>query len=184
MFLAGFNVPDLDVLELAHIVDDPGLAERLEGAYGRGVRVFALQITDRFSIFRALEEPPTKALAELRAFFSPSMSAASATGSVRANHGDPQGQTQLLRLLRMTQGNNVSEVAAVLLGGVPIEDRQVLQIAGLVDQTLGSKLVRAYRLHFPVVALTSRERDAIRAALETAPGLHYLRDALAAEEAT
>ena len=67
MYLAGFNVPDPDVLELARIVDDPSLAERLEGAYSRSVRVFALEITDRLSILRALEEPPTKALAELRA---------------------------------------------------------------------------------------------------------------------
>jgi hypothetical protein len=86
-------------------------------------------------------------------------------------------------LLAASLGNNVSEVAAVLLSGVPIEDRQVLQIAGLVDATLGSKLVTAYRLHFPVVALNVREREAILAALDTAPALGDLRDALVANDA-
>ena len=38
------------------------------------------------------------------------------------------------------------------LSGVAIDDRQVLQIAGLVERTLGSKLVTAYRLRWPVVA--------------------------------
>ena len=76
------------------------------------------------------------------------------------------------------------EVAAVLLGGVPVDERRLLQIAGLVDSTLGSKLVRAYRFRFPVVALNHRDREAILAALETAPALRDLRDALAAEEAT
>ena len=71
----------------------------------------------------------------------------------------------------------------MLLSGVPVEDRQVLQIAGLVDATLGSKLVTAYRLHFPVVALNHRERDAILDALDTAPALRDLRDALAASDA-
>jgi hypothetical protein len=86
-------------------------------------------------------------------------------------------------LLAVTPGKSDSEVAAVLLGGVPVEDRQVLRIAGLVDPNLGSKLVTAYRLHFPVVALNYREREAILAALETAPALGDLRDALAAKDA-
>jgi hypothetical protein len=80
-------------------------------------------------------------------------------------------------------GNNASEVAAVLLSGVQVEERQVLQIAGLVDATLGSKLVRAYRLRFPVVALTYREREAILAALDASPALRDLRDALLATDA-
>jgi hypothetical protein len=71
----------------------------------------------------------------------------------------------------------------MLLGGVPVEDRQVLRIAGFVDPTLGSKLVTAFRLHFPVVALSYREREAILAALETAPALRDLRDALAGKDA-
>jgi hypothetical protein len=69
----------------------------------------------------------------------------------------------------------------VLLGCVPVEDRQVLQIAGLVDPTLGTKLVTAYRLRFPLVALTDREREAIVAALESAPALRDLHDALAVD---
>ena len=71
------------------------------------------------------------------------------------------------------------EVAAVLVNGVSIEDRLVLQLAGLVGQRLGSKLVTAYRLRSPVVSLTSGERDEILAALESAPaGLAELRGGL------
>ena len=65
-FIAGYAVPDTDLLELARVVNDRDLAERLEGAYGRGVRVFGLQIAEREHVLWALDEPPTKALAELR----------------------------------------------------------------------------------------------------------------------
>jgi hypothetical protein len=67
VFLAGFNVPDSDILQLARLVNDPHLAERLESAYGRQVRVFALDIPEREAMIWALDDPPTKALAELRA---------------------------------------------------------------------------------------------------------------------
>lgn len=72
----------------------------------------------------------------------------------------------------------------MLLSGVQVEDRRVLQIAGLpgLDSTLASKLVRAYRLRIPVVALNRREREAISAALETTPALRDLYDALAAAD--
>jgi hypothetical protein len=59
--------------------------------------------------------------------------------------------------------------SAVLLSGVPIEDRVVLQLAGLVEPPLGSKLVTAYRLPSSVLVPTSREREAILTALEDAP---------------
>jgi len=39
----------------------------LETVYGRGARILALEIQERESILRALDDPPTKALAELRA---------------------------------------------------------------------------------------------------------------------
>lgn len=81
MFIAGYPVPGPDVLELARLVNDPDLAERLESAYGRQVRVFALDIPEREAMIWALNDPPTKALAELRAVLSRSTSAASETGS-------------------------------------------------------------------------------------------------------
>jgi len=60
-------------------------------------------------------------------------------------------------------------VTAVLLSGVAIDDRLVLQIASRVDAVLGSKLVTAYRLRRGEVALTVVEREAILAALEDGP---------------
>ena len=67
MYLAGLPIPGTDVLELARLIDDQALAERLEAAYGNGARILALEIQERESIVRALDDPPTKALAELRA---------------------------------------------------------------------------------------------------------------------
>lgn len=56
-----------DLLELARLVDNPELADRLQRAYGRGARILALEIADREMILRALEDgPATTALAELR----------------------------------------------------------------------------------------------------------------------
>ena len=49
-----------------HLIDDQALAEKLE-TYVRGARILALQIQERESILRALDDPPTKALVELRA---------------------------------------------------------------------------------------------------------------------
>lgn len=67
MHLAGLPVPPADVLELARLVDDPRLAEKPETAYGKGARILALDVPERETIVWALEDPPTKALAELRA---------------------------------------------------------------------------------------------------------------------
>jgi hypothetical protein len=47
---------------LARLVDDPDLADRLEGAYGRGARILALEIADRETILRALEDGPSSTL--------------------------------------------------------------------------------------------------------------------------
>ena len=67
MYLAGLPIPGTDVLELARLIDDQALAERLETVYGNGARILALEIQERESIVRALDDPPTKALAERRA---------------------------------------------------------------------------------------------------------------------
>ena len=66
VYLAGLPVRnDLD-LELARLVDDPGLASKLETNYGRMTKVLALTIPERETIIRALEDPPA-GLEELRA---------------------------------------------------------------------------------------------------------------------
>ena len=65
MFLAGIPGRDDDVLELAHLVDDPDLAARLEDAYASMTKVLALTIPERETIIRALDDPPA-GLAELR----------------------------------------------------------------------------------------------------------------------
>ena len=66
VYLAGVPVRDELVLELAGLVDDPALGERLEESYGRMVRVLALTIPGRETIIRALEDAPP-GLEELRA---------------------------------------------------------------------------------------------------------------------
>jgi hypothetical protein len=66
MFLAGIPIRDELVLELARLVDDPDLAERLEQNYGRMTKVFALTIPERETIIRALDDAPP-GLEELRA---------------------------------------------------------------------------------------------------------------------
>jgi hypothetical protein len=68
--LAGYPVPDRDVLELARLVvapTDPRLADRLDQAYVREVRVLGLEILEREAILQALDDPSSKALAALRA---------------------------------------------------------------------------------------------------------------------
>jgi hypothetical protein len=65
VMLAGIPVNDDLVLELARMVDDDELAERLEDAYRRGVKILALDFRDRDSIIAALDDPPA-GLAELR----------------------------------------------------------------------------------------------------------------------
>jgi len=67
--LAGLNVPDSEVLELARFLGDAGLdhvAEKLEAAYERETTVLALTIEDREAILRALDDPP-QGFADLRA---------------------------------------------------------------------------------------------------------------------
>jgi hypothetical protein len=66
VFLAGLPVRDELILELARLVDDPDLADRLERAYGDRIRILALDIPERETIIRALEDPPA-GLEELRA---------------------------------------------------------------------------------------------------------------------
>lgn len=75
--------------------------------------------------------------------------------------------------------------AAVLLSGVLVDDRMVLQLARLVEQSLGAKLVTAYRLRSDVVALTYVEREAIVSALESTPSqpLLEIREAFLRSEA-
>jgi hypothetical protein len=64
--LAGVPVQDDAVLELARLVDDPALADRLETAFGRMTKVLALTIPERETIIRALDDAPP-GLDELRA---------------------------------------------------------------------------------------------------------------------
>jgi hypothetical protein len=63
--LAGIAVRDDLILELARLVDDDSLADKLEDCYGREVKVLALDIAERETIIRALEDPPA-GLEELR----------------------------------------------------------------------------------------------------------------------
>ena len=66
MYLAGVPVRDDAILELARLLDDdPQLATRLEDAWSRDIRVFALTIPERETIIRALDDPPA-GLEELR----------------------------------------------------------------------------------------------------------------------
>jgi hypothetical protein len=65
MHVAGLPVRDELVLDLARLVDDPDLAGRLEDAFGRMVRVFALTIHDPETILRARDDAPPE-LEELR----------------------------------------------------------------------------------------------------------------------
>lgn len=66
MFLAGLPIREDLILALARLVDDEALAERLESAYGRDVKVLGLDIAERETIIRALDDPPP-GLEELRA---------------------------------------------------------------------------------------------------------------------
>jgi hypothetical protein len=66
MHLAGIAVTDDAVLELARLVDDPKLAERLETAYGRMTRVLALTIAEREAVLDAIGDDPRASLEELR----------------------------------------------------------------------------------------------------------------------
>lgn len=54
------------ILELARLVDDDTLADRLEDCYRRDVKVLALDVPERETITRALDDRPA-GLEELRA---------------------------------------------------------------------------------------------------------------------
>jgi len=64
--LAGVPVTDDAVLELARLVDDPDLADRLETAYARTTRVLALTIPERGTVLVAIADDPPAGLEELR----------------------------------------------------------------------------------------------------------------------
>ena len=65
MQLAGIEIRDGLVLELARLVDDPVLAGRLDYAYVNGTEIVGLTIDERETIIRALADPP-RGLEELR----------------------------------------------------------------------------------------------------------------------
>jgi hypothetical protein len=58
MHLAGVPLRDDLVLELARLVHDDQLATKLEDAWGRKVKILALDIPERETITRALAYPP------------------------------------------------------------------------------------------------------------------------------
>ena len=67
--LAGTPVADAAVLELARLVRAAGFdntAERLERAWDVETKVLALTIGEREELLRALDDPSTDALAQLR----------------------------------------------------------------------------------------------------------------------
>jgi len=63
--LAGIPIRDDAILELARLVDDPDLADKLESAHRREVKILALEIRERETIVAALEDAPPD-LAQLR----------------------------------------------------------------------------------------------------------------------
>jgi len=68
MMLAGFSVPDRDVLTLAALTREAGfvdLAKRLEDAYDREVKVLGLTVPERGMLLWALDDPPRE-FAQLR----------------------------------------------------------------------------------------------------------------------
>jgi hypothetical protein len=67
--LAGTAVTDRDTFALAQILRDAGfadVAEKLEKGMTLGTRILGLSITDRESMLRALDDPPSAGLDELR----------------------------------------------------------------------------------------------------------------------
>ena len=56
------------------------------------------------------------------------------------------------------------------LGGVPIDDRHIPQLEGVLPMLLGNKLKVARTFGSRVVALTAEEREQILLAIERAPG--------------
>ena len=66
MILAGISIRDDLILELAKLLDDDDLADRLEDCYRRDINVVALEIHERETIIRSLDDPAAE-LEELRA---------------------------------------------------------------------------------------------------------------------
>jgi hypothetical protein len=58
----------------------------------------------------------------------------------------------------------------MVLGGVPIDDRHVLQLERLLPTALANKLTVARTLGSQIVALSAEEREQILTAIERAPG--------------
>ena len=65
VFVAGIPLRGELILELARLVDNEQPAGRLEGAYGRKVKVLGLSIEERETILAVLDDPPA-GLEELR----------------------------------------------------------------------------------------------------------------------
>ena len=66
MFLAGIPVRSELILELAHMVDDEELAQKLRSALANEITLLGLDVPERETILRALEDRPEE-LGELRA---------------------------------------------------------------------------------------------------------------------
>lgn len=66
MFLAGVQVRDALVLELAHQVEDQALADKLRAAFDRDVTALALETDERELILNALSDPRVVGFEELR----------------------------------------------------------------------------------------------------------------------
>ena len=69
MHLAGLPIRDEDVRELVRLLRDQGMedvAHKLDHALLMETMVLALTVVDRESILRALDDPPSDSLAELR----------------------------------------------------------------------------------------------------------------------
>lgn len=68
----------------------------------------------------------------------------------------------------------------MLMGGVPVEDRLILELSEALPRPLAHKLRTAYALRASVLGLTSSERQLILEALEEprAEGLRGLRETL------
>ena len=70
----------------------------------------------------------------------------------------------------------------MLVGGVPIDDRLLRELARIVPRTLARRVDTALLYRAKVLGLTIAEKETILAALEDAPAdLTELRDALLRE---
>jgi len=109
MHLAGIPVRDELILELARMVDDPELADRLESAYGREVKVLGLDIPERETIIRALEDPPPGARGTPRGA-APRARVAVARGPVVSRSGpDDSVDVRSRRAPSCSRGDDTSE---------------------------------------------------------------------------